>query len=131
MTSLIKKHNKISVFLFLLISVVLFSLLGAKSAKAFDIFGWPSAVLDALDFVDYSILVFIVKLTILAFLSGGFAVLSAFLLQWATDLPLYLHNPAVLAGFHFIGGLVNLFFVLAIVFIALAYILKIETFQLK
>ncbi|HDJ30371.1 MAG TPA: hypothetical protein ENF31_00130, partial [bacterium] len=129
--SMSSQKTKIFLFILLLIS---FSLTCPKPTHAIigtGIFDWADSVLNALDSFDQAILSFLLKLVIFAFLSAGFAVLSAYLLEWAVDLPLYLNNPAVLAGFHFIVGLVNLFFVLAIVFIALAYILRIETFQLK
>jgi len=125
--------QKTKIFLSILL-LISFSLICPKPTQAVigtGIFDWADSVLNALDSFDQAILSFLLKLVIFAFLSAGFAVLSAYLLEWAVDLPLYLNNPAVLAGFHFIVGLVNLFFVLAIVFIALAYILRIETFQLK
>lgn len=94
------------------------------------IFDYTSAVLDALDFCD-RVLNLLVKLVILAYISSGFVVLAAHLLEWSMALPVYLSNPIVLGGFNFVLGLVNLFFVLSLVFIALAHILKIESFELK
>ncbi len=124
------KKNKL-IFLFLLVFLGSFVLLGPVQAViGTGIFDYHSAVLDALDFCD-RILDFLVKLVLLAYISSGFVILAAHLLQWAMTLPVYLGNPMVLGGFNFVLGLVNLFFILAFVFIALAYILKIESLELK
>lgn len=58
---------------------------------------------------------------------------SASLLQWIIENPqwLTLKNPVVESGLHFVTGLTNLFIILVFVIIAIAYILKIETFQAK
>ena len=65
-------------------------------------------------------------------LSTLFLELSANILEWAMRLPInIMNNPIVGAGWTFIRDLVNLFFALALVAIAMAFILKIESFELK
>ncbi len=118
-------------FTILIIFIGTFFFIKPVNADLFGVFDYQQTVEDALDFIDQAILKFLTSLVILAFGSSAFVILSGYLLKWAYNLPLYLQNPLVLGGWHFVLGLVNLFFILAFVFIALAYILKIETFQLK
>lgn len=103
----------------------------AQAIVGTGIFDFTTAVLDALDFIDQAVLSFLVKIIIVAFLSSGFVFVAAHLLQWAVELPLYLNAPTVLGGWQFILGLVNLFFILALISIALAYILRIESIETK
>ncbi len=119
--------NKIIIFLLLLISGLF---LIAQPADAF-IFDWAMAALEGLDVVDIAILSLILRLIVWAFLSSAFALLGANLLEWAIDLPLHLSNPAVLGGWNFVLGFVNLGFVLALIFIALAYIMRLPRYELK
>ncbi|MCX6764624.1 MAG: type IV secretion system protein [Candidatus Nealsonbacteria bacterium] len=103
----------------------------AKAIIGTGIFDYVDTVLNALDFIDQQILGLLVKLILLAFASSGFVVLSAHLFQWAISIPVNISNPTVWAGWTFVSGLVNIFFVLSIIFIALGYILKIESLQSK
>ena len=125
--------NKYKIVLFSVL--VFFGLLTVfKPAQAIigtGLFDYVDTALNALDFIDQAVLGFLTKLILLAFGSSAFVILSAHLLEWAFQLSINLTNPTVLAGWYFILGLVNLFFILSLVFIALAYILKIESLQLK
>lgn len=87
--------------------------------------------LDALDFVDNVILRFIYLIPLLLIESGIFVYTAARLLQWAISVPVHLHNLLVISGFDFVIGLTNLFFILIFVGIALAFILRTETFGMK
>ena len=114
------------------ISILILSMpLPAHGSLIGVFFEWAGSVLDALDSIDQAILSKLITLVLYAFLSGAFAVLSAYLLEWAVGLQVHLSNHAVLAGFHFTVGLVNLFFILSFVFLGLAYILRIESIQTK
>lgn len=66
----------------------------------------------------------------------GALLISSSLLQMIIENPNWLsvsatNNPLVFSGWSFIAGLTNMFFILLFVFIALATILKIETFAAK
>jgi len=125
-----KKGKILLIFFFLVLIVGIFAV--AKPAKA-DLLGvldLAGLALDALDFAD-RVVVLLLKFTFIGYISTGFVLLSAHLLEWAMTLPVLLHNPVVLGGFNFVLGFVNLFFVLSLVAIAFAYILKIESLQLK
>ncbi len=124
---MLSKKNKIILFVLLSFSGIFFF---THSADAF-VFDWAMAALDALDTVDMAVLSFIIKLVIYAFLSSAFVLLGAHLLEWAIELPLHLSNPAVLGGWNFVLGFVNLGFVLALIFIALAYIMRLPRYELK
>ncbi len=87
--------------------------------------------LDALDFVDNVILRFVVFIFVLMAESQAFIAIAAALLQWAVGLPINLHNALVFRGWEFVSGLTNLFFILVFIGIALAFILKTETFGMK
>jgi len=125
-----KKHK----IVLLLVLVSFCTLVFASPVHAIigtGIFDWSTAVLDAMDFIDQAVLAFLVKVLFFAFGSAGFVFIAANLLEWAYQLPVNVYNDLVLSGWNFVSGLVNLFFILAFIFIALAYILKVETFQLK
>lgn len=117
---------------FLLVSFGVFAFLQqAQACVGTGLFDYSSAVLDALDFIDMAVLKVLVTIMIFTILSSAYVVLAAFLVQWSSQLPLYLDAPVVQGGWYFILGLCNLFIILAMVFIALAYILKIESLELK
>jgi hypothetical protein len=125
----------IKLILYLLIFLLLFfpfkqvrAVFGIGDVGVFDL---AEVQLDALDFVDSTVLRLILFLALLLFESQVFLYLSANLLQWAINFPINLHNDLVLSGWHFVMGLTNLFLILIFVVIAIAYILKIETFQAK
>jgi hypothetical protein len=87
--------------------------------------------LDALDFVENIILRILIFIILLLVESQIFLRLSAALFEWAISLPINLSNTFVLTGWNFTVGLVNLFFILILVAIALAYILRVETLGMK
>ena len=61
-----------------------------------------------------------------------FLSVSAGLLDWIMDEPIQIRDSILVqSGWRFTMGLANLFFVLAIIVIAFAHILKLETFQTK
>lgn len=69
--------------------------------------------------------------------------LSAFLLQWAMGLTITSNivgsvfglsltgNPMVRTGWNFISGIANMFYIIIFIIIAFAYILRVESFQVK
>ncbi len=122
------------VFLFLFVLGFLFN---GSTAQAlfgvgdFGIFDVAQVQLDALDFIDSTILKYFILLLALILESTIFSALSASLLQWAINLPINLGNGLVIQGWNFVAGISNAFLVLILVFIALAYILKIETLDAK
>jgi len=57
---------------------------------------------------------------------------SASLLEWSMSLPVnVMDNALVTSGWEFVLGLVNLFFILILIYIALSYILKMENLGMK
>ena len=124
------------IFLFFLITFLgLFINLKPAYADVLGIadtlWGLLESQLDALDFGEGIVLQFAFFLILLLVESQAFLYLSATLLEWAINFPINLHNNLVLAGWNFTTGLTNLFFILIFVAIAIAYILRIETFQAK
>jgi len=122
------------VFLFLFTLGLLFNasptqaLFGVGDFGIFDVVG---IALDALDFIDSAVIGALMSLLLLMLKSTVLLSLSTFLLQWAIDLPVNLSNEVVIQGWNFIAGISNAFLALVLVFIALSYILKIETFEAK
>jgi len=96
-----------------------------------SIWGAIKSSLDALDFIDTTILKYLVTFGIVVVFSQAFLFLSAFLLDWAINLPVQVGNNLVMAGWNFTSGLVNLFFILALVAIAFFWIFKMETWGMK
>ena len=88
--------------------------------------------LDALDFIESSVLRYLVLIALLAAESIVLLGVSANLLDWSAALPVTLSdNGLVNAGWGFTSGLANLAFILIFIFIALSYILNLETFGMK
>ncbi len=124
------------VLLFLFVFAGLF--LSLQPAQAifgfadFTITELASMQLDALDFVDNTIIEIIVLFNLMATESIIFIFSAANILQWAMAMPIKLGigNPAenllVNSGWSFVVGLVNMSFILIFVFMALSYILKIK-----
>jgi len=127
----LSKRIKLGILLLLLVFGTFLFLTPAHAIIGTGIFDWSSAVLDALDTIDQAILSFLIKLIIFSFVSAGFVMVSAALLQWAITLPLNISNAAVLGGWNFVLGLVNLGFVLSFIFIALTYILRLPQYEMK
>jgi hypothetical protein len=133
--------NKGIKFLFLFLALCLGLFLPLKPAQALfglgdiGILDLAMMQLDALDFGEGTILQLIFFLVLLLVESQVFLFLSAKLFQWAIDFPINLgitsENPLVTSGWQFTTGLVNTFLILIFVIIALAYILRIETFGAK
>ncbi|MFH1714001.1 MAG: hypothetical protein ABH831_00130 [Candidatus Nealsonbacteria bacterium] len=121
-------HKKKVLLFSLLVFLGLFA--GTSFAHAF-ILDVASVQLDALDFIDNSVLKLIVAVVLWAVESSIFLSISANLLDWSSSLPVGLDNPLVKAGWQFTSGIANLFFILIFVVIALAYILKLENLQMK
>lgn len=129
-------------YLFLLSLFIFFSLfLVAKPARADflgiadSFWGLLDSQLGALDFVDSVVLELLVYLILGLAMSQAFLIFSAKLFQWAIDFPINLgvttENPLVTSGWQFTSGLVNTLFILIFIAIALAYILRMETFGAK
>ena len=122
---LTKKSSLVLVFVLALLGFFIVS----KPAQAF-VFDYAMAAEGLLDFLD-GIVSMLVTLLIYTFVSSMYVMIAATLLEWAFQLPVFLDSEIVLAGWTFVSGLINLFFVLALIFIAFCYILKIETLQMK
>ena len=123
--------TKIIIFSLLLFSGIF---LNIHSAQAFlDVpFDIMQTQLDALDFVDNSLLRYMVLLALLLVQGIVLLTVSANLLDWSSSLSISLsNNDLVNAGWNFTSGLVNISFILIFVIIALCYILRVETFGMK
>ena len=128
------KANKIKLIVF---SLLLFSgiLLNAQTAHAF--FDVPFAImgtqLDALDFIDSTLLRYMTFLAFLLVQGIVLILISANFLEWAITYPIGLgpDNLLVNKGWEITSHLTNMFFILIFVAIAIAYILKLETFGMK
>ncbi len=128
--------NKVRLIsLFLLIFLTLFIFPRPARADILGIadsfWGWVESSLDALDFVDTTILNTFFKLGWFVTIAMVYILFSAWLLEWAISIPINLRNDLVLAGWRFTTGLTNLLLIIIFVAIALTYILKIETFAAK
>jgi len=127
----IKKTNKIILAIFLVLGLFLITGI-AHAFFAGVIYGWVSAVLDALDFIDTAILKMLVTVLLWGFISSAFVFLGANLIQWIISVPVGLsESQIVMEGWYFVLGLTNIFLVLSLIFIALAHILQLESFKLK
>ncbi|MEK7503431.1 MAG: hypothetical protein AAB577_00410 [Patescibacteria group bacterium] len=107
--------------------------IGSQPVHAFAL-DWAAVTLDALDFIDNSIMRFLVSLALLAIGSTTLLNISAGLLNWSSQLPIGLNeieNPLIGAGWHFTSGLANLSFILIFIVIALAYVLKLDNLKMK
>lgn len=127
----LNKKIKLILFSVLILGGLFVVLHSALACPGTGIFDYSSAVLDALDFIDMAVLKLLVTVMVASIISSCYVILAAWLLQWSSQLPLYLDAPVVQGGWYFILGLCNLFIILAMVFIALAYILKIESLEVK
>lgn len=124
--------TKLFVFSLLLFSGILFNV---QTAHAF--FDVPFAImgtqLDALDFIDSTLLRYMTFLAFLLVQSIVFILIAANFLGWAIAYPIGLgpENLLVNKGWEITNHLTNMFFILIFVAIAIAYILKLETFGMK
>ena len=84
------KKFKIILF-FLLVFLGLFVVLqSALACPGTGIFDYTSAVLDALDFIDMAVMKVLVTIMVASIISSCYVILAAWLLQWSSQLPLYL-----------------------------------------
>jgi hypothetical protein len=124
------KNKKIALFsISILVFLGFFAFSNAAKAQ-FGIFDYADALSGLIDIGD-PFLSLALWLILIVSMSFVYVLFGAALLQWAIDLPVNLNSPVVLSGWTFVQGLVNLFFVLALLFIAIAYILKLESFPVK
>ncbi len=121
-----KKVKNLTLFLLIFLGFVFFNV---KPAYAF-VFDLNSVFLDALDFCD-QIIKMIVNIFLMIVVVCIYLNIAAYFLQAVIKIPITLKAGLVLSGWKFILGITNIFMVLAILVIALAYILKIESFQAK
>lgn len=146
---MIKKHRQIKnnltpLFIVLALTCFFLSPLSAQAAGGGtiglvgQIFGiidqYSQGWLDALDFIDNSVMTILVWLALITVLSAGFLIFSAAFLDWASSSPINLTsaaNPLVHQGWDFAVGLVNVLFILILVIIAFSYIFKLETWGMK
>ena len=118
-------QKKKLVFFTCLVFLGLFIVPQVTHAFALDL---ANVQLDALDFIDSTILKYIVFLALVAIESITLLIISANLLDWSSSLPVGLDNGIVNAGWHFTSGLANLAFILIFIVIALSYILRLDNF---
>ena len=126
----IEKLNKKRFLILFLIFIGLFVVAEPGSAFVFD----PAkAAMSGLAELGGQLFAIFVAFFVALFSSHWLVELSSRLLDWAMTLPVNLmaDNELVEAGWTFIRDLVNLFFALALVAIAMAFILKIESFEIK
>ncbi|MDO8264852.1 MAG: hypothetical protein Q7T34_00600, partial [Candidatus Parcubacteria bacterium] len=134
-TTIFNQKTKAAIFTCFLISGLFF--VSLKSAQAIwgvgdiGLLDLANIQLDALDFVDAILTKFIYPFLMYLLFSQAFVLAAGTLLQWAISLQVTLSNTLVMAGYDFILGLVNIAFLLLFVVIALALILKFETFEMK
>jgi len=121
---------------YLFLTILILSLIIPQTVLA-DFFGIVDLISASLEGVEETAGP-VAKMLITIFFAYIIAVISAFssalLLQSAAEHPEWLsinNNPMVSSGWHFTSGIANIFIILILIFIAFAYILKIETFQAK
>jgi hypothetical protein len=118
----------------IILSFFLLFLFSPKPTRAFigtGIFDYFTSALEGVEeFSQFSTQLFqkISLLLLITYIALG---VSSYLLQWIITTPVNLANTLVLSGFNFTLGLANILFILIFIIIALAYILKIETFAQK
>jgi hypothetical protein len=117
---------------YLLVMIVILALIFPKLASAdtpgMDIF---DTMLEGIEEIAGPIAKFLITI-FFTYVFGLIALYtSAYLLQFVTEHPEWLsvsQNAMVKSGWYFCAGIANMFLILVLVIIALAYILKIETF---
>jgi hypothetical protein len=118
----------------IILSFFLLFLLSPQPTKAFigtGVFDYFTSALEGIEeFSQFSTQLFqkILLLLLITYIALG---VSSYLLQWIITTPVNLTNTLVSSGFNFTLGLANTLFILIFIIIALAYILKIETFAQK
>ncbi len=125
-----KMLKKTSLILILVLAFLIFFSPAKPVHAQFGVFDYASAIEGFLDFGD-PFVGLLIKFVLICTLSLVYILVSAALLQWVIELPVNLGSSVVLGGWHFVLGLVNLFFILALLAIAFAYLLRIESFQIK
>jgi hypothetical protein len=130
-----KKKWMFLLLIFLFLPGLIFPLVvkaDVLGAAVTSFWSYIDTTLGALDFTESIVINLIGKLLFFLLLSDAFLLISSGLLEWAVNQDISLmNNPLVSSGWHFVLGLTNLFFILVFVFIALSFILKLETFQAK
>jgi len=129
--------NKKLIIIFFCFSILFSLFFPLQKAEAFVVSEIMAPLKTALEGLEEKVgpiaLVFIIIFFLYAF-NLIFLFISSGLLQYALDSTQWLviqNSALVQAGWHFVVGLANLFLILIFVVIAVAYILKIETFQAK
>ncbi len=128
------KRNKIK-YLFLIITIG--SLFLPKPSLAFigtGVFDYFDAAMGGIEELSGPVAKMLLQVFIVYIIGVGALYTSAHLLQTVIEHPEWLSlstNSMVQSGWAFISGLSNMFFILVFIIIALAIILKIESFQAK
>jgi len=86
--------------------------------------------LDALDVCD-SMVRFVIQMYMLILGTLLYVGIASGILEWAISLPISLSSGIVTSGWSFMVGIANVILVLALLVIALAYILRIESYNAK
>lgn len=121
-------------YLFLIILVLAFFFPRPASADFFGIVDLITASLEGVEETASPVVWVLITIFLTYIVGIASAFSSALLLQYATQNPDWLSitsNDMVRSGWYFTSGLANIFIILILVFIAFAYILKIESFQAK
>ncbi len=125
----LKKISRKNVLIFFLVFTGLFVAVETTNAWVFDL---AKSAMAGLADIGGTIFAIFASFLMALLVSHWLVYLSAHLLEWAMALPVNLmDNALVITGWTFIRDLVNLFFALALVAIAMAFILKIESFEIK
>lgn len=128
MWKLIKNHKWQILGLSLVLMLGLFYNIHQAHAFVMDV---AAVQLDALDFIDNTVLRWISFIFLITGESVALLGISSHLLDWASALPVGLDNPLVQEGWQFISGLTNITFILILIFIAFSYILKLDNSGVK
>jgi hypothetical protein len=126
--------NKFKNFLILsLILILLFSFPKKVKADFFGVFDYFESAEGGIEEQTKPLMQRIFLILFTAIIGVFLLWISSSLLDWVISHPewLSLKNPIVQSGLYFTTGLVNLFIILLFVAIAIAWILKIETFVAK
>ena len=119
------------------ILIIIIGLLIIPKPASADVFGIIDAIgvsLGGVEEISSSVAKYIFQFFFIYIVSIASLYTSAALLQFTTENPQWLsvyNNDMVRSGWHFTSGIANMLIVLILMFIALSFILKRETFEIK
>ncbi len=127
------KNAKLFLFGLLIIGGLLINLkpaLALFGVGDFGVFDLNMLFLDALDVCD-SMVKLVIQLYLLILATLLYVGIAAGVLEWAVSLPINLGSGIVASGWSFMVGIANIVLVVALLVIALAYILRLESYNAK